>query len=186
LVFAPVERLDVQPAGKPNAVFSPDEYPRFTLSLAGAPAGTYGVTCVMKSAEGAEERRSAILKIPSERETTVDFRAAKPGAYELEASVDGRDARRRLTVLIANPWDQEAAVPPLLLQAAVRGELRDADGHPTRWWLARQTLNEILDGAVPMPDPALFPPGVRVAAFRKTGSLLALWCETGEIEIPVS
>lgn len=185
LVFAPVRRLDVQPTGRPTAVFSAQEYPRFTVSLAGAPAGTHGVTVVL-----AGHRRSAVLRIPSEESADVDFPPPGPGAHPLIASLDGSDVRRSVTVLVPNPWTssgEPAAIPPAILSAVVRGPLTDADGRPTPAWLAHRAVHDVLEGAVSMADPGLFPPDVRAAAFRKKDSaVLALWCEAGEIELLVT
>lgn len=181
LVFAPVWLLEL----RSSAVFSPAEHPRVTVSLAGAPAGAHGVTLAL-----AGQRRSALLRIPSENRVDVDLPPPGPGAHELVASLDGTAIRRTLTLLVPNPWTSSGeapAIPPAILAAAVRGPLTDAEGRPTAAWLAQKALNDVFEGAVPMPDPALFPAGVRSLAFRKKDSaLLALWSEPGEVEVPVT
>ncbi|MBI3855231.1 MAG: hypothetical protein HY293_06030 [Planctomycetes bacterium] len=188
LSFTPVQRLDLRPSGRPTAVFSPEEYPRLTVSLAGAPPGTYGVTVVMRTAAGAEHRRSAVLTNFS---ATVDFPPPLPGAHEVAASVDGTELRRSLTLLVPNPWPSTAApkteIPTALYQAAVRGPLLEADGDPTPSWLALRALHDAIDGATLMADPGLFPANVRSLAFRKQDSaVLALWCDRGDDEIPIT
>jgi hypothetical protein len=184
LSLAPVELLLLRPVGRETAVFTPEEEPRFRLSLDGAPDGAYRVTCLLKSSEGPELRRSTLL---SDHAAELDFQALRPGAYDLEAAVDGRNARRSLCVLVLRPSTPERLpeIPPALAQAVVRGERNGPDG-PTRWWLAEQVMHQVLGGAVPAADPGLFPPEVRVAAFRKADSaLLALWSDL-ERELPLS
>jgi hypothetical protein len=113
----------------------------------------------------------------------------KAGVYGLEAAVSGRNARRTITLLVRHLSTPERVpeIPAALLQAVVQGELSDAEGHPTKWWFARETLREALDGSVAAADPGLFPPGVRVAAFRKADSaVLALWSGSGERDVPLS
>jgi hypothetical protein len=174
LVFGPIELLEVRPS---RDIWTPEEAPSFEVSLAGASAQQ--ITCVLDGV-----RRSVAL---SENAARVDFPALKPGAYELEASVDGRGTRRTRTVLVRTPATHERLpeLPAALVQAVVRGELTDADG-PTRWWLAQQAMFDAVDGAVPMADPGIFPPGVREAAFRQTGSVvLALWSDR-QMELPLS
>ncbi len=63
----------------------------------------------------------------------------------------------------------------------------DSEGRPTAALLALRATNDFLSGATPLPEPALFPPPVRVAAFRKGATAaLALWSESGEVEVPVT
>jgi hypothetical protein len=188
LVFAPVQRLDLRPAGRPTAVFTPEEHPRFTVSLAGAGPGTHGVTVVMKTASGAEYRRSALL---TDSSASVDFPPPMAGAHEVIASVDGTELRRNLALLVPNPWPSTGApkteIPTALLQAALREPVLDSEGNPTPAWLAERAVHDVLDGAVPLADPGLFPANVRSAAFRNRDSaVLALWCEEGEIEVPIT
>jgi hypothetical protein len=109
--------------------------------------------------------------------------------YDLEATVDGRNTRRTLCVLVGRPSTPERLpeIPSGLLRALLRGDVTDPDGHPTRWWLAQQTMQQALDGAVPVADPGFFPSGVRVAAFRKADSAqLALWSDSGDLDLPLS
>lgn len=213
LALEPVELLDVRPAGRSYAIFSPEEYPRFTATLVGAPAGSRAVSFVLRSSSGAEVRRSAELRTPSDQPAIADFRAAPPGAYELTVSAGA--AERRLTVLVApgpaspitnlREW---AGLPPTAplqgssdpLEVLLRRRLADPaepvaldgrflhpDGSPAPALLALRVTNEILAGAGPLQDPELFSSPVRTAAFRKGSSAtLALWSESGDLELPLS
>lgn len=63
----------------------------------------------------------------------------------------------------------------------------NARGEPTPAFLALRAANDLLAGAVPMSPTELFPPEVRVAAFRKGDTAaLALWSETGTFDLAVS
>jgi hypothetical protein len=69
----------------------------------------------------------------------------------------------------------------------IDGLFVDPEGRPTAALLALRATNDFLAGATPLPEPALFPPPVRVAAFRKGATAaLALWSESGDAEIPVT
>jgi hypothetical protein len=116
LVFLPVERLEVRPSGRTLPVFTADEFPRFTVSISGAAAGTHGVTLSMKSPGGTEIRRSAVLRIPDDTAVEIDLPQPGPGAHELTASIDGRPFRRTMTLLVPNPWisPRDSALPPAL------------------------------------------------------------------------
>jgi hypothetical protein len=183
LRFGPVELLEVR---RPHPVFSPDEPAIVDLRLIGAPEGDHRATAVLKSSDGKQERRNALLK--QGEEATIEFGILAPGAYDLDVSVDGRDAKRSTTVVVCDPKPAERVpeIPPALQQAVVRGDLSDPEGHPTRWWLAQRTMQQALDGAVPAADPGLFPSGIHAAAFRKAESAsLALWSDT-ERELALS
>src|SRR6185503_19472035 len=150
LVLAPVERLDLRPDGRAAAVFAPEEYPRFVVSLTGA-AGPANITVKLTTASGAVHHRSA----PGGG--TVDFPPPGVGVHQVVASVDGRNVERQLTVLVANPWTSTGEplpeIPPALLEAAVRGPVTDADGRPTSAWLADRALHQALEGASHLADP---------------------------------
>jgi hypothetical protein len=222
LVLAPVERLDIRPAGRPFAVFTPEEYPRFSVSLAGAGAGAHGITLTMQGSDGTQVRRTAVLTAPADQSVDLDFPRLGPGAHQLVATLDGREDPRSLTVLVPNPWiSPRDGAPPadeILALAGLSTALRDpaaandslevvlrrriadpgstptlgrlfldAEGRPTAALLALRAANDVLANAVPLPDPGLFPPNVHIAAFRKGDSAaLALWSETGELEMPVA
>lgn len=199
LRFEPIELLDVRPAGRSVAIFAPEEYPRFTASLAGSPAGTQTITFVLRSTSGAELRRTASIATPSDEPVAVDFRALPVGAYELTASVDGRGAVRRRTVLVApgarpgvdlRAWAGLPSTGHPGLDAVLRHRLAlpfDAEGLPTAALLGRRTANEVLADAAPLPDPGLFPEPVRTAAFRKGATAtLALWSDGAETDLSLS
>jgi hypothetical protein len=222
LVLAPVERLDVRPAGRSFAIFTPEEYPRFSVSLAGAGAGAHGITLTMQGSDGTQVRRSVVLTAPADRSVDVDFPRLGPGAHQLVATLDGQEDPRSLAVLVPNPWiSPRDGAPPadeILALAGLSSALRDpaaandsievvlrrriadpgsaltlsrlfldAGGRPTAALLALRAANDVLADAVPLPDPGLFPANVRIAAFRKGNSAaLALWSETGELEMPVA
>jgi hypothetical protein len=184
LVFAPVEHLDLRPDGRATAVFTPEEYPRFAVSVAGA-AGSPHLTVRLTAASGATHRRSASSG------GTVDFLPPGPGVHEVVASIDGSNVEQRLTMIVPNSWASTGEplpeIPPALLSATLRGPLTDAEGRPTPAWLARRALQDVLEGATPIADPGLFPAGVRVAAFRKRESaVLALWTDGAPVEVPVT
>jgi hypothetical protein len=184
LRFGAVELLQVRPVGRAHAVFSPDEEMRVEFSLLGAPTGEVPVTLLLKSSEGSEERRSFVLD--GDSAATFDLRPLRPGVYELDASARGR--RGTMTLLVRQPSTPERVpeIPPALLQAVLRGDVNDGEGHPTKWWYAQETLRQALDGSVPAADPGFFPPSVRVAAFRKADSaVLALWSDS-ERDLPLS
>lgn len=180
LVLAPVELLEVRPAGRTRAVYFPGDFPRFTLAFAGAPAGTYGITCVMKSASGAEIRRTALLTTPSEQPATVDFPPPAPGAYELSASVDGREARRSLVVLVPNPRlspDPLRPDDPSDL-AAIAGTARGATPNPPGDSLASALRRRIAHPEIPLALDDLFidgdgDPRPGLLALRATNDVLA-------------
>jgi hypothetical protein len=54
------------------------------------------------------------------------------------------------------------------------------DGTPKQAYYELRIADAILTGAEPIPDPGLFPPDVRVAAFRKGATIgFAVWTEAG-------
>jgi hypothetical protein len=187
LVFAPAVLLEVRPSAGETSVFAPGGSALFAIRLLGAPEGSYRAACVLKSPGGNEDRRSLTLQ-PGE-DATVEFRALSPGAHDLEVRVDALPARRSRTLIVHAPKAHAhlPEIPAALRQALLRGDLADGEGRPTRWWLAQETMNDALDGAVPAADPGLVAPDVRVAAFRKADSaLLALWSDSGDRELPLS
>jgi hypothetical protein len=205
LRLVPVERLEIQPVGRRWPVFNTEEYPRFSIRLAGLPDGIHTVTAVLRLAEGPEHRRTATIRVPSDPIATLDFPPAPVGAHELLVSVDGRDARRSLALLVPPPGlsmtdtaEQRETEPLPSVEAALRSRILNplkqvglvphfldgSDGLPTRALYSLRVLDEIRSNAVAIPDPGLFPASVQVAAFRKdTSAFLALWCETGSTEI---
>jgi len=208
LRLVPVELLELKPVGRSWPVFSPEEYPRFTVGLAGLPDGIHSVTAVLRPAEGPEIRRSITVRVPAEGASTIDFPSMAIGAHEVTASVDGRDARQSLAVLVPPPGIpitremerreyKESGTAPTV-EAALRDRilnpgrsiipwphfLNPDDGMPTRALYTRRVIDELCAGARWISDPCLFPATVRVTAFRKDASLLlALWCETGETDV---
>jgi hypothetical protein len=88
-------------------------------------------------------------------------------------------------VLIPNPWIRSGGLMPEIssdLQAAARRATSEGEA-----WLVQRALEDVLEGATPMAAPAFFPAGVRVAAFRKSTSVvLAIWTDGAPMEIPVT
>ncbi|HVE40081.1 MAG TPA: hypothetical protein VNM14_09355 [Planctomycetota bacterium] len=185
LSFAPAVLIEIRPAARAHPLFRPDEPVLVEVQLIGAPEGSYRATGLLKFPEGRDDRRAVTLR-PGE-DATLDFGTLPPGAYSLE--VEGGGARSSQTLLVHSqkPHERVPEIPAALRQALLRGDVLDADGRPTRWWLAQETMDDALDGAVPAADPGLFPPGVRVAAFRKADSAqLALWSDAAELDVPLS
>jgi hypothetical protein len=205
LRLVPVERLDLKPVGRSWPVFSPEEYPRYSLTLAGLPDGVHSVTAVVRPAEGPEIRRSITVQVPADQPSMLDFPPLPIGSHELAASVDGRDARQSTALIVAPPGftlqadaDPKEATPFSTAEAALRSRILNpslpvalsphflcpADGRPTRALYPLRITDDLRRNAVPIPDPGLFPAPVKVAAFRKEASvLLALWCDEGEAEV---
>jgi hypothetical protein len=205
LSLVPVERLEIQPVGRRWPVFNTEEYPRFSIRLAGLPDGIHSVTAVLRLAKGPEIRRTATIRVPSDPLTMLDFPPTPVGAHELLVSVDGHDARRSLALLVPPPGlsmtdlneQKETATWPSA-EAALRSRilnplkpvgllphfLDESDGLPTRALYALGVIDALRKGAIAISDPGLFPASVQVAAFRKdTSAFLALWCETGSTEV---
>lgn len=205
LRLVPVERLDLKPVGRSWPVFLPEEYPRYSLTLAGFPDGVHSVTAVVQPAEGPESRRSFTVRVPAEQPSMLDFPPLPIGSHELTVSVDGRDARQTTSLIVLPPGfslqsdaDPKEGTSFPTAEAALRSRilnpslpvalfphfLSPADGRPTRALYPLRITDELRANAVPIPDPGLFPATVKVAAFRKEASvLLALWCEEGEAEV---
>jgi len=208
LRLVPIERLELKPVGRPWAVFSPEEYPRFSVGLAGLPDGIHSVTAVLRPAEGPELRRSITVKVPAEGVSMIDFPAIPIGAHEVTVSVDGHYARHSLALIVPPPGipitreverrEYKESWKAPTLEAALRSRilnpgravapwphfLNPDDGTPTRALYTRRVIDELCAGARPISDPVLFPATVQVTALRKDASvLLALWCEKGETDV---
>lgn len=205
LTLVPIERIEIKPVGRSWPVFTPEEYPRTSVSPAGLPDGVHTVTALLRLADGAELRRAATLRLPDEPSTMIDFPPAPVGAHELTVTVDGHDARGTMAILVPPPGmtlTDDVAVPDAAafpsVEAALRSRILNPDkpvaltplfldggtGKPTRALYALHVVDTLRARALPIADPGLFPASVRVAAFRREASILmALWCENGETEI---
>ncbi|MBV8878400.1 MAG: hypothetical protein JO332_00415 [Planctomycetaceae bacterium] len=203
-----VERLEIRPAGRSIAAFTTEEYPRFVLSPAGLPVGVHAITATLSLSGGETIVRTATLDFPAGRSVAVDFPPAPAGVHSLATSVDGHEARKTLAVLVTPPGRTPSGIGPYertesrlhdSIDRAVRDRILnpqkplildagafDDEGQPTAGYFALLAADQILAGAEPIPDPGLFPSSVRVAAFRQGPSVtLALWSESGEVEVPI-
>jgi len=205
LTLVPVELLEARPVGRRWPVFTPEEFPRFSITLAGLPDGVHSVTAALRLAEGPEIRRAATIRVPADQPAIIDFPPAPVGAHDLVFSVDGHGARESMALLVpptglsmteAHGDDSTVAFPSA--GAALKSRLLDrktpiallpyfvdeANGLPTRALYTLRLIDEQCAHATSIADPGLFPASVRVAAFRKdTAAFLALWCEAGETEV---
>jgi len=200
------ERLDVRPAGRSMALFTTEEYPRFTLTPSGVPPGIHAITATLTTADGKTLTRTTTIDLPSTRSVSIDFPPLPPGMHGVKASVDGTEAWRSLFALVTLPGQLPAEAPayerserPLYPhgEAALQHRiLKPHDpmvldplfftdgGTPTCAYFGLRLIDQVLAGAEPMADPGLFPRGVRVAAFRKGASVLfAVWSDDEPVEL---
>jgi hypothetical protein len=209
LELHPTKRLEIRAAGRSLPLFTPQDYPRFTLRPSGLPSGIHTITVTMTSATENSVRRTASIDVPGQTAVAVDFPPAPPGLYTLQGSVDQQEASRRIAVLIVSPGamtgDAESPEPiPAVGDGPVatslgehlldprrrfvpKGGFFEADGTPKGDYYAGWIADTLLAGTEPLGDPGLFPSTVRVAAFRKGGFLgFALWTEAGSVRLPWS
>lgn len=208
VTFGPFERLDVRPAGRKFAVFTVDEHPNFTVE------GSRAVTVSLKTPKGVDSRTAmapatVTFPPPGPGAHELTFGAKTVAVLIPNAWISPRDAvlppataasPEILALAGRSPSTDAPAVPNDSLEAVLKAQIArpgspvtidrlfvDADGNPTSALLALRATTDVLAGATPLPDPGLFPAGVRVAAFRKgETAVLALWSESGEIDVPVT
>jgi hypothetical protein len=205
LEVSPAETIEVRPAGRKRASFHSGDYPRFLLRPAGLPPGVHTLTATLTAPDGKALTRTATIDVPAQASVAVDFPPLPQGLYSLLAAVDQRAAKRRIAVMVGLPGatsDDEATAPrpapsgegaATTLRAylldprrpfAPEGGLFEADGTPKAAYYELQIADAVLAGSEPLPDPGLFPPDVRVAAFRKGTSIgFALWTETDNLRL---
>lgn len=208
LELHPAERLEIRPAGRALALFTPEDYPRFTLRPSGLPPGIQMLTVTLTASDGTAVTRNVTIDVPHQASAAVDFPPVPPGLYSLRGSADQHEATRTIAVLIVPPGRSVDDVPgPEGLPAAgappVAGTLQehllnprrpfvptggffDPDGTAKAVYFASRIVDAFLTGLVPISDPGLFPSGVRVAAFRNGASIaFALWTESGSVRLPL-
>ena len=203
LELSPAETLEVRAAGRNRASFGPGEVPRFLLRPAGLPPGVHVLTATLTGPDGTALTRTATIELPAQGSVEVDFPPPAQGLYSLLASVDRRAAKRKIAVLVGPPGaapDEGPSAPrpePAGEGAATtlgahlldprrpfapEGGLFEADGTPKEAYYELRIADAILAGAEPIPDPGLFPPEVRVAAFRKGATIgFAIWAEAAGV-----
>lgn len=200
------ERLDVRPAGRSMAIFTTEEYPRFTLTPSGVSPGIHAITATLTTAEGKTVTRTTTIDLPSTRSASIDFPPLPPGMHHVKASVDGTEAWRSCDALVTTPGLLASELPayersarPLYpnCEAALQHRIlkpRDPmvldplffteGGNPTCAYFGLRIIDQVLAGSEPMADPGLFPRSVRVAAFRKGATVFfALWSDAEPVEL---